>query len=69
MKDDETSKRLAELDQTVIELATAVESVVAAQLVRERAPEVAERLLRDAGALASAIRGNDPTPDVGEFDA
>lgn len=69
MKDDETSKRLAELEQTVIELATAVESVVAAHLIRDRAPDVAERLLRDAGALASAIRGNDPTADVGEFDA
>lgn len=69
MSNDETSRRLAALEQTVIELATAVESVVAAHLVRDRAPEVAEQLLRDAGALASAIRGNDSKPDVGEFDA
>jgi hypothetical protein len=44
-------------DQDIHDLATAVESIVAAILIGDRDAETARRLLKDAGALAAAIRG------------
>jgi hypothetical protein len=44
-------------DQDIRDLATAVESIVAAILIGDRDAETARRLLKDAGALAAAIRG------------
>jgi hypothetical protein len=59
-----TDKRIANLEETVVELATAIESIVAAILIAERDPETSRRLLADAGALSAAIRSatESPTP-------
>ena len=43
-------------DQAIRDLATAVESIVAAILIGDRDAETAQQLLKDAGALAAAIR-------------
>lgn len=48
--------RITELEETTLELATAVESIVAALLIRDRDPGTAQQLLKDAGALAASIR-------------
>lgn len=53
----DNGKKIADLEETVQELATAVESVVAALLIRERDPQTSLQLLKDAGALAASIRG------------
>ena len=44
-------------DQNIHDLATAVESIVAAILIGDRDAETARHLLKEAGALAAAIRG------------
>lgn len=52
----DTDKQIEDLEQAVQELATAVESVVAALLVKDRDPATSLQLLKDAGALAASIR-------------
>jgi hypothetical protein len=57
-------------EQDIRDLATAVESIVAAILIGDRDAETAQRLLRDAGALAAAIRGaGDTTTPADRHDA
>ena len=53
----DTNERIAELEETVQGLATAVESVVAAILLQQRDPAISQQLLKEAGALAASIRG------------
>lgn len=53
----DTNAQIAALEEVVQELATAVESVVAALLIRDRDPQTSLQLLKDAGALAASIRG------------
>jgi hypothetical protein len=67
---NETDKRITDLEETVVELATAVESIVAAILIAERDPETSRQLLKDAGALGAAIRGGaESTPSTEHHDA
>ena len=53
----DTNERLAALEETAQELATAVESIVAALLIQPHDPAISLQLLKDAGALAAMIRG------------
>ena len=57
-------------DQNIHDLATAVESIVAAILIGDRDAETARQLLKEAGALAAAIRGaGDSTAPANHHDA
>ena len=66
MGDDEVTPDTTEhdRDQNIHDLATAVESIVAAILIGDRDAETARQLLKEAGALAAAIRsaGASATP-------
>lgn len=57
LKPDTTETTERDRDQNIHDLATAVESIVAAILIGDRDAETARHLLQEAGALAAAIRG------------
>jgi hypothetical protein len=48
--------RIKDLEEMIDSLATAVESIVAAVLIADRDAAASRQLLKDAGALSSAIR-------------